>query len=108
MATYTNKLVPGQKLPTVTLPLVGGGEVELGATEGNKSKLLVVYRGQFCPFCLGTLKGHLQEKLGELAANGVDLLCVSADPLNVATKFVADNVRKSISSTPFRFLPTQP
>ena len=43
---YTNKLVPGQKLPVIKKALVGAGEVELGATDGVKHKLLVVYRGQ--------------------------------------------------------------
>jgi len=52
---------------------------------------VVVYRGQFCPFCLGTLQA-LQAKLGALADAGIDVIAISADPVPVAQKFTADHV----------------
>ena len=46
---------------------------------------------------MGTLKDHLLVKLNDMAANGIELLCVSADPLDVATKYAADHVRTVLS-----------
>ena len=47
-------LTPGDAFPDVSLSKVGGGTVSLRAS-GSKPKIVVVYRGQFCPFCRGTI-----------------------------------------------------
>jgi peroxiredoxin len=48
------KLIPGTVFPLMTVPLVGGGETTLVASNGQP-KLIIVYRGHFCPFCRGKL-----------------------------------------------------
>jgi hypothetical protein len=45
------KLVPGSAFPSTKVSLVGGGETDLAAA--GKYKLVVVFRGAFCPFCIG-------------------------------------------------------
>lgn len=45
------KILPGSIFPDISLPLVGGGRAQLRAD--GRPKLLVVYRGAFCPFCKG-------------------------------------------------------
>lgn len=45
-------LLPGAKMPSKTFALAGGGETDiLSVKPGAIAKLIVVYRGQFCPFC---------------------------------------------------------
>jgi hypothetical protein len=48
----SSKLLPGQALPSLTLRLASGGEACIGAVApGRAAKLVVLYRGAFCPFC---------------------------------------------------------
>jgi hypothetical protein len=49
--TMSTKLLPGTLFPSVALPLSGGEETNLSSS--GSQKLVVVYRGQFCPFCQG-------------------------------------------------------
>lgn len=75
----TNKPAVGDKFPTITLPLIGGGTRDLGtAREGYEWQMTVVYRGKHCPVCTKYLK-ELNDVFSELQELGVDLLCVSAD-----------------------------
>ncbi len=53
MSTTSFKLLPGTKFPSIELPLVSGGTTNLQSN--GEVKLVVIYRGQFCPFCQGTL-----------------------------------------------------
>lgn len=47
------KVIPGSVFPTISLPNVNGdGKISLNS-ENGRDKLIVVYRGQFCPFCIG-------------------------------------------------------
>jgi len=72
---------PGARLPTVTFPLVDGGEASPGTSGGWE--LLVVYRGQFCPRCKRYL-ARLDALTERLSAAGVALLVVSGDSLDEA------------------------
>ena len=47
-ATST-KLTPGSQFPSLFLKGTNGAVLNTSAT--GKYKLVVVYRGQFCPFC---------------------------------------------------------
>ncbi len=71
-------LKPGEALPHVTLPLVGGGEITPGAKE-NTWEMFVVYRGRHCPRCK-TYFQKLQNLLPEFEALGVEVVTASADP----------------------------
>jgi len=77
---------PGETLPSITFPLVDGGNANPGTSGGWE--LLVVYRGQFCPRCkkyLEKLEG-LQTRLRDAK---VSLTVVSADSRDEA---MADRV----------------
>ena len=51
MASVT-RIAPGQKMPSKMFKLAGGGEACIAAVKpGHIAKLVVLYRGQFCPFC---------------------------------------------------------
>ena len=84
------KILPGTQFPRgIVLPLVSGGTTDLSTS--GRQKLVVIYRGQFCPFCQGTLQG-VQAKLAALAEAGVDVVAVSADPIEVSRAFAAEKV----------------
>ncbi len=75
----THKLVPGTKLPDVSVPQFGGGSLQLNTpSEGKDWRLIVVYRGKHCGVCtlyLQDLKGLVEE----LGTEGVEVVAVSAD-----------------------------
>ena len=49
-----SRVAPGTKMPAKTFKLAGGGETNIAALKpGSSAKLVVVFRGQFCPFCKG-------------------------------------------------------
>ncbi len=84
--------LPGGPLPDdlPALPLVGGGSAQLGSvSDGRNAKLIVFYRGGFCPFCQQTLT-DLQAKLPAVTDAGWEVLAVSADAAEVAAKTHAD------------------
>ena len=84
--------LPGGPLPgdLPELPLVGGGTAQLGSVSaGHSAKLIVFYRGGFCPFCQQTLT-DLQAKLPAVTEAGWQVLAVSADTAEVAAKTHAD------------------
>lgn len=74
------KLNAGDALPKTAVPLIGGGSVTLGDTEGENSwAMVVVYRGEHCPFCTKYLT-ELNGMLADFETIGVEVLAVSADP----------------------------
>ena len=81
------KLGAGSAFPSLSLPIVGGGTVDIASQSGWR--MLVVYRGKHCPLCKRYFK-TLDALLGELAATGVTLLAVSADPKEKAEADVAN------------------
>jgi len=73
----------GTVVPYVELTNAATGDTETLASSGFGPKLIIVYRGQFCPFCQGTLAA-VQSKLEKLTAAGFDVVAVSADPADVS------------------------
>jgi peroxiredoxin len=69
-------LAAGSDMPKMTLPKVGGGEINLGDAHGWQ--LLVVYRGKHYPICRTYLK-TLNELHGQFAEIGVDVAAISGD-----------------------------
>lgn len=85
-----HKPIAGKKFPSMVVPTLVGADVDLSApaTPGGW-RLVVVYRGKHCPICTRYLK-ELNSVVPDLAALGVDLVAVSADPLAKAQAHLAD------------------
>lgn len=82
-----DKLTPGERLPDVTVPKLGGGEMRLGVPmDDNDWQMVVVYRGKHCPICK-TYLAELERLAPEFAKTGVGIVTVSSDPENRARSF---------------------
>ncbi|MEM1059108.1 MAG: peroxiredoxin-like family protein [Verrucomicrobiota bacterium] len=87
----STKLASGGTLPALKLPLVDGGEAELGRTATpGVWQVVIVYRGLHCPICNKYLKRLEELREGFTKANA-ELLVVSADPIGKARQIIADN-----------------
>ena len=72
-------LMPRKKTPTLSLPLVGGGTIDLDADPGaERGTLVVIYRGLHCPLCVPYLK-ELDSIVPALAERGVTAIAGSTD-----------------------------
>ena len=90
-------LMPRQKTPDLTLPLVGGGQFDL-ATEGSeRGTVICFYRGLHCPICANYLT-ELEKKTPEFAERGVTTIAVSSD-----TEERAADMAKNINAQNLRF-----
>ena len=80
-------LMPRQKTPALTLPLLGGGNFDL-ATDGNpRGTLVVFYRGLHCPLCIRYLK-ELDGLVATFAERGVGVVAVSSDDADRTAQMV--------------------
>jgi len=85
----SKKLTAGTKFPEITVPLVVGGAQKLGGgNDSGRWQLVVVYRGLHCPLCV-TYLASLDGLAAEYADMGTDIVAVSGDGLEKATKQVA-------------------
>lgn len=76
----SSKFTAGSTFPKMTLPKVGGGEIELASPHGeNDWQLVVVYRGKHCPLCTRYLT-ELSALNNEFKKLGVKVVAVSGDP----------------------------
>ncbi len=83
----TDKPKSGERLPEITVPLLGGGELRLGAPMGDHDwQMVVVYRGKHCPICK-TYLAELERVAPEFAKAGVGVVAVSGDPEDRARSF---------------------
>jgi peroxiredoxin len=80
---------PRQSVPALDLPLAGGGRYKLGETPPERFTLLVVYRGLHCPVC-SRYMAAFHGLLGDFAKRGVDVVAVSADLEDRATRAKQD------------------
>jgi len=84
------KLAAGDTFPEVTVSTLEHGDVALGEADApNDWKLVIVYRGKHCPLCTKYLT-QLKDFTGKLAELKVDLLAVSADPIEKVQEQMAD------------------
>jgi peroxiredoxin len=89
--TMIDKLKPGERLPEITLPRLGGGEIRLGKpVDDHDWQMVVVYRGKHCPICK-TYLAELERIAPEFAESGVGVVAVSGDPEDRARTF-ADEI----------------
>ena len=73
------KIASGEPLPSIVLPLVGGGTHDLAARVDSRHwKLVVVYRGLHCPLCTKYLL-ELETLQTTLAEQRIEVVAVSAD-----------------------------
>ncbi len=86
----SNKFTAGDKFPGLTLPKVGGGEINLGQPlNGHDWQMVVVYRGKHCPLCSKYLT-QLEQTKERFYENGGDIVAVSGDGENKASAHVGD------------------
>jgi len=71
-------LIPRQKTPELSLPLVNGGTFVLGSPSAEKFELLVFYRGLHCPICAKYLI-ELERLAVEFQSRGVRVTAISSD-----------------------------
>lgn len=68
----------GDVFPDFALPTAGGETFALSARDGRRH-LLMLYRGDWCPFCQTEL-AQVRKRYDEIAARGVDVVAISVDP----------------------------
>lgn len=83
MTSHTS-LMPREVVPSLDLPLVGGGNWSLAQQKPEHFSLIVFYRGRHCPICSLYL-GDLNGKAADFAERGVGILAASADGEERAT-----------------------
>tara|TARA_A100001391_G_scaffold191513_1_gene164913 strand:+ start:4306 stop:4947 length:642 start_codon:yes stop_codon:yes gene_type:complete len=71
-------LMPRQKVPALSVPLVGGGTWSLADQTPENFTMVVFYRGLHCPICGKYLK-DLDDKLADFAKRGVNVIVLSSD-----------------------------
>lgn len=84
----TTKLAAGSTFPSLPFETVHGGSVDVATMPGWR--LLAVYRGKHCPLCKKYFK-TLDGMLDDLAAAGVGVVAVSADPREKAEADLAEH-----------------
>lgn len=79
------RLMPGQPVPDLSLPLVGGGTWTLSEQKPDTFTVVEVYRGYHCPRCRQQLL-DLDHKVARYAERGCGVLAISTDPEERAVK----------------------
>jgi len=86
------KLTAGQPFPAIKLNKLGGGEIDLSKPSTSHDwRVVVIYRGKWCPFCTEYLL-ELKELLSEFNEAGIEIIAASADTEDWAQEH-ADNVK---------------
>lgn len=89
MLPQPSTLFPRQPVPSLTLPLVGGGEFALSHMQTGSFHLLVFYRGRHCPVCKTQLSA-VQANLKAFAERDVTVTAISCDTKERAEEMVAN------------------
>lgn len=84
-----SKLMPRQPVPSLELPLVGGGSWSLADQAPENFTMVVFYRGMHCPVCR-TYVTELDRLVDDFAARGVGVVVASSDTLERAEQTVRD------------------
>lgn len=82
-------LVPGQPVPALTVPLVGGGDFTLNADAPENFTIVIFYRGLHCPICKGQLT-DFRAKLHDFAGLGIDVVALSMNTKDLAEQTTRD------------------
>lgn len=84
-----DRLIPGEPMPDITLPLVGGGMWTLSEQRPQAFTVIEVYRGYHCPRCRQQLL-DIDHKVARYAERGCGVIVISTDPEERAKKTVAE------------------
>jgi peroxiredoxin len=90
-------LIPRQKTPDLSLPLVGGGTFALSQETSPRGTVVTFYRGLHCPICASYLK-ELERLTPEFAKRGVGTIAISSDGAERAAAMA-----EKIGATELRF-----
>ena len=90
-------LMPRQKTPDLTVPLVGGGQFDLATDGSERGTVICFYRGLHCPICANYLT-ELEKKTPEFNERGVSTIAISSDGEDRAAEMA-----KNIGATNLRF-----
>jgi len=71
-------LMPRQKTPDLSLPLLGGGQFDLSSEGTERGTVICFYRGLHCPLC-ATYLNELERLTADFSKRGVATLAVSSD-----------------------------
>lgn len=82
------RLMNGQKFPALELPKVGGGMLKLPDALAGSFGVVLVYRGDWCPFCNKQLAAF-EKASANLEKIGIKVAALSADTAESAAGTVA-------------------
>lgn len=82
-------VTPRRPAPSLSVELTGGGTWRLADRRPDTFTMVVFYRGLHCPVCHAQLR-ELDRRLDELTARGVDVLAVSGDDRERASRTVSE------------------
>jgi len=89
-------LLPRQKTPNLTLPMLDGTTFDLSSEGAERGTVVCFYRGLHCPICANYLK-ELEKQTPAFAERGVTTIAVSSDGVErtqaMADKIEAKNLR---------------
>ncbi|MBR9844532.1 MAG: AhpC/TSA family protein [Rhodobacteraceae bacterium] len=71
-------LIPRQKTPNLTLPMLDGGRFDLSSETNERGTVICFYRGLHCPICANYLK-ELEARIEAFAERGVNCIAISSD-----------------------------
>ncbi len=83
-------LMPREKTPNLSLPLLGGGTFDLTTDGADLGTVLCFYRGLHCPLCATYLK-ELEKLTPKFAEKGVKTIAISSDG-EERTQAMADKI----------------
>ncbi len=83
-------LIPRQKTPNLTLPLLGGGTFDLTKESSERGTVICFYRGLHCPICANYLI-ELEKRTADFAERGVNTIAISSDGQE-RTQAMADKI----------------
>jgi peroxiredoxin len=81
-------LNPGDRFPSLTLTLAGGGTLELPGALAGEFGVVLFYRGSWCPYCNAQLRAF-QRASGKLADVGAGVVALSVDDEATTKELVA-------------------
>jgi peroxiredoxin len=79
----------GSPFPELSLATADGGELLLPAATRGSYAVVLVYRGAWCPYCVGQLRSFAT-RTPMLEAEGITTVALSADSRPVAQQTVRD------------------
>jgi peroxiredoxin len=73
-----NRLQNGQLFPSLEVPAVGGGAIQIPQSLHGSYGVVLTYRGAWCPYCQAQL-GGFQRASDKLAEAGIKVVALSVD-----------------------------